>query len=383
MGKIALFGDYMDDIYIHGTVERLNPESPVPLIRHQKTIHKPGGAGNVEANLLALGLDVTFYKSIQASSRKTRVVADNVMICRYDEDFISVPADMNVDLSGYDYVLISDYNKGAIKDCSNLIKTFKGKVFVDPKQNFANYKGAYCIKPNRNEFETHYGPATEDNIRQFAKDNNHELVILTLGKDGLMFYHNDEVMILPSLAQDVMDVVGAGDCFLSAMLYGFVNGYSVVDSIILGNRGAAECVKHLGTYILKVSDIIKTIVFTNGCFDILHAGHIDLLEKSKSLGEYLIVGLNSDSSVKRLKGDSRPINKQEDRKRALESIKFVDEVVIFEEDTPYEVIKKLKPDIITKGGDYTFDQVVGNDLAIVKIIPLLENHSTTNIIKKL
>jgi D-beta-D-heptose 7-phosphate kinase/D-beta-D-heptose 1-phosphate adenosyltransferase len=383
MGKIALFGDYMDDIYIHGTVNRLNPEGPVPLVNQNTVIHKPGGAGNVEANLLSLGLDVKFFKANTASSRKTRIVADNVTICRVDEDFISDPVDMDIDLSDYDYVLISDYNKGAITDCSNLIKNFHGKVFVDPKQNFINYKGAYCIKPNRNEFETHYGPATAENITRFAKENNHELVILTLGKDGLMFYYNNEVKILPSLAQDVADVIGAGDCFLSAMLYGFVNGYSVEDSIILGNRGAAECVKHMGTYILKVSDIIKTIVFTNGCFDILHAGHIDLLEKSKKLGEYLIVGLNSDSSVKRLKGQSRPINKQEDRKKALESIKFVDEVVIFEEDTPIELIKKVKPDIITKGGDYTFDSVVGNDLAIIKIIPLLEDHSTTNIIKKL
>ena len=125
------------------------------------------------------------------------------------------------------------------------------------------------------------------------------------------------------------------------------------------------------------------IVFTNGCFDILHRGHIEYLKQSKKLGTYLIVGINSDNSVRRLKGENRPVNNQWDRKSILEELRCVDEVIIFEEDTPYELIKKVRPDIITKGGDYKVEDVVGHDLAQIVIIPYLEGYSTSNILKKL
>lgn len=125
------------------------------------------------------------------------------------------------------------------------------------------------------------------------------------------------------------------------------------------------------------------VVFTNGCFDILHKGHIDYLKESKKLGTFLIVGINSDNSVKRLKGENRPVNNQWDRKAILEELRCVDEVIIFEEDTPYELIKKIAPDIITKGGDYTIEEVVGHDLAKTIIIPFTKGYSTSIIIGKL
>lgn len=123
-----------------------------------------------------------------------------------------------------------------------------------------------------------------------------------------------------------------------------------------------------------------TIVFTNGCFDILHKGHVEYLKKSRELGDYLIVAINSDKSVQRLKGKDRPVNKQEDRALVLRAIRYVDEVIVFDEDTPYELIKQIKPDIITKGGDYTKENVVGNDLADVVIIPYIDGYSTTGLI---
>ena len=123
-----------------------------------------------------------------------------------------------------------------------------------------------------------------------------------------------------------------------------------------------------------------TIVFTNGCFDILHRGHVEYLKASKELGDYLIVGINSDSSVKRLKGLDRPVNKQEDRVAVLQAIKYVDEVIVFDEDTPYRLIKEVKPDIITKGGDYTQDNVVGNDIAEVVILLYIQGYSTTGLV---
>ena len=146
---------------------------------------------------------------------------------------------------------------------------------------------------------------------------------------------------------------------------------------------STESVKHQGTYILSKDDIEQTKVFTNGCFDIVHRGHIEMLKASKKLGDWLVVGVNTDRSVKRLKGDNRTINNESIRKIMLESLDFVDEVILFDEDTPERLIKRVKPDIITKGGDYTVDTVVGHELAEVVIIPTVENFSTTNTIQRI
>ena len=166
-------------------------------------------------------------------------------------------------------------------------------------------------------------------------------------------------------------------------MYGLTKGYSHRKCLDIAVRGATASVQHQGTYILEPKDVEHTVVFTNGCFDILHRGHIEYLEQSKKLGNKLIVGLNSDASVKRLKGDSRPINNEQDRRMALEALRCVDQVHIFDEATPYDLIKTVGPDIITKGGDYKPEDVVGNDLADVVILPYVENYSTTNIVSKL
>ena len=152
------------------------------------------------------------------------------------------------------------------------------------------------------------------------------------------------------------------------MFYGRIclwtyKGYTHKKCLEIAVKGSTESVKHAGTYILKQEDVEDTVVFTNGVFDILHVGHLKLLNHAKTLGNRLIVGINSDSSVKRLKGDLRPINDQDTRKESLLELGFVDDVIVFEEDTPLEAITKLEPDIIVKGGDYTFDTVVGNHLA--------------------
>ena len=148
-------------------------------------------------------------------------------------------------------------------------------------------------------------------------------------------------------------------------------------------KGATEAVKHVGTHIITINDINDTIVWTNGVFDILHIGHLKLLRHAHSLGDTLIVGINSDASVKRLKGDLRPINDQETRKQLLLELGFIDEVIIFDEDTPLDIIEDIEPDVIVKGGDYTTETTVGNHLAEVVIFPTVEGHSTSSIIKKI
>jgi D-beta-D-heptose 7-phosphate kinase/D-beta-D-heptose 1-phosphate adenosyltransferase len=237
---------------------------------------------------------------------------------------------------------------------------------------------------NESEFQKysmieHYGAA-----RKFY--NIGTLVITRASKGPIIITEND-VYQLEGINKEVADVTGAGDVFIAAMTYYLAKGEHIQEACDKANKLASLSVGHFGTYTLTEDDIRtieKKVVFTNGCFDIIHRGHIDYLQKSKKLGSKLIVGLNSDESVARLKGTVRPHNKQEDRKKVLEALNCVDEVIIFNGDTPYELIKDLKPDIITKGGDYkTIEEVVGNDLAEVIIIPFTEGYSTTKTLENL
>lgn len=392
MNKIALIGDLIHDIFIYGTCDKLSPEGPLPLIKQHHIVEKDGGAGNVYHNLKSLELEVDFFHAPNDQiSKKTRIIVDNSILCRYDDDRISNTHAfqenlLSEDFSNYDYVILSDYNKGALHKITSILQKLSKvncKVIVDPKQDLRNYRGVWCIKPNKKEFEDFYGELTKESLLKFKKENEHELVIVTLGKDGVMYCYEDGIFELDAISDDVADVTGAGDCFIAALVYALTKNYDIHKAIKIANLGAGISVRHLGTYTLTKSDLIKTVVFTNGCFDILHRGHFELLRKSKELGDYLIVGLNSDASVKRLKGNDRPINNQQDRKQALESIKHIDEVIIFDENTPYELIKKVKPDIITKGGDYKVENVVGSDLTRVVILPFVEGYSTSSIYETL
>jgi D-beta-D-heptose 7-phosphate kinase/D-beta-D-heptose 1-phosphate adenosyltransferase len=170
---------------------------------------------------------------------------------------------------------------------------------------------------------------------------------------------------------------------LAAFVYGLTKQYNHKKCLELAVKGSREAVKHVGTYILSKDDLENTKVFTNGCFDIMHRGHVEMLKSSKKLGDWLVVGVNTDASVKRLKGKTRPINNESDRKVMLESLDFVDEVILFDEDTPLALINRIQPDIITKGGDYVVETVVGNELAQVVIIPTLDDYSTTNTIQRI
>lgn len=390
---MIVIGDYIIDEYLIGTCRRLSPEAPVPVVENIIKKQFPGGAANVVANLKVLGENPFFIYNKDQITIKTRVVADNHIICRLDEEqytLYSVPLDF--DLSQHSYAVLSDYNKGVLSYAKDIVKRLSDsgiKVLVDPKKSFSQYEGAWLIKANRLEFEkeTNQNFSIYDALSsctELCDKYSFSYIVITLGGEGCYVYDHKEKehLHIPSDKRNVLDVTGAGDVFLAALAH-FVQKCSVFKAAEYANKLASISVSHLGTYTLKESDIATVkprIVFTNGCFDILHRGHVDLLKKSKKLGEKLIVGLNSDKSVKKLKGNTRPINNQEDRKALLESIDCVDDVIIFDEDTPYELIKKIKPDIITKGGDYEVSTVVGNDLAKVVIIPIIEGYSSTEII---
>jgi D-beta-D-heptose 7-phosphate kinase/D-beta-D-heptose 1-phosphate adenosyltransferase len=374
--KVLVFGDVIIDKYIYGTSSRISPEAPVPIVNIERISTSLGGAGLVHENLKSLGVDVTLLQTEQPRSIKTRIISDGHYITRLDED---ENADSNAvlsnvlrsDFSQYDYVILSDYDKGVLDNAKQIIAHINSqgpKVIVDPKRYAHDYEGAWLVKPNHNEYTKFEFDEWKGNI-----------ITTDAGYSVYATIDNIEYNI-PVEPVEVSDVTGAGDCFMAGFVYGLTKGYTHKKCLEIAVKGSTESVKHSGTYILKQEDVEDTVVFTNGVFDILHVGHLKLLNYAKTLGNRLIVGINSDSSVKRLKGDLRPINDQATRKESLLELGFVDDVIVFEEDTPLETITKLEPDIIVKGGDYTFDTVVGNHLAKIVIFPIIEGHSTTRII---
>ena len=375
--KVLVFGDIIIDKYIYGTSERLSPEAPVPVVKHLREVESLGGAGLVYENLKSLGIDVTLLQTEQPSSIKTRVICDGHYVTRIDDDnhADSKAVLRNVlrsNFSQWDYVILSDYNKGVLDESLAIIEhinKFNCKIIVDPKEYASQYKGAWLVKPNYSEFT------------KFGFNDWKGNIITTNAGNNVVASIEDEVYNVPVEDVEVSDVTGAGDCFLAAFVYGLTKQYNYKRCIELAVKGSREAVKHVGTHTLTISDIEERIVFTNGVFDILHTGHFELLAEAKSLGDKLVVGINSDASVKRLKGKDRPINNAVKRVRQLEILPWVDRVVLFSDDTPYELIKKLKPHVIVKGGDYTVEQVVGHDLADVHLVPTVEGYSTTQIIE--
>jgi D-beta-D-heptose 7-phosphate kinase/D-beta-D-heptose 1-phosphate adenosyltransferase len=375
--KVLVLGDVIIDKYIYGTSERLSPEAPVPVVKYQREVETLGGAGLVYENLKSLGVDVTLFETEQPSSIKTRVICDGHYVTRIDDDkhadSTAVLETIELhDFTEYKYVILSDYNKGVLDESLEIIKhlnTFGCKVIVDPKEHATQYIDAWLVKPNNSEF-TKFG----------FNDWQGNIITTNAGDNVVAIIDNTEYNILVE-AVEVSDVTGAGDCFLAAFVYGLTKQYNHKHCLELAVKGSREAVKHVGTHTLTVGDLEDRIVFTNGVFDLLHKGHLELLKKSYELGSKLVVGINSDASVKRLKGESRPINNEQTRLDQLYCLPWVDDVVVFDEDTPYELIKDIKPDLIVKGGDYTVETVVGHDLAPVHLVPTIEGYSTTNIIE--
>ncbi len=365
---------------------------------------------------------------------KTRILARHQQISRFDlesktnisqeiEDQILEQLEKNI--YKYSSILISDYAKGVVtirlsQKIIELAKKYNISVFVDPKgKNYEKYRGAYLIKPNRKEALESF----DNNISEIDKlgfllleKYNFDKVIITLSEDGMkLFEKNGNLATIPTKGREVFDVTGAGDTVLSALAVSHNSQLNLLSAINFANSASAIVVSKVGTATASLDEIIeleerennnivnkalypdevlkaiekaknrgKKIIFTNGCFDILHSGHVTYLNKAKELGDILVLGLNSDNSVKRLKGESRPINNELDRAIVLSGLKAVDYIFIFEEDTPYELIKLIKPNILVKGGDYKNREVVGSDLVErVELIDFVEGKSTTAIIKKI
>ena len=375
--KVLVFGDIIIDKYIYGTSTRISPEAPVPVVTYTDEKTTMGGAALVFENLTSLGVNAELYDALEDHSVKTRIICDGHYITRIDED---KNANSNAvlervkqsDFSAYDIVVLSDYDKGTLDNAKQIIKhinKFNCKVIVDPKRYAHDYENAWLVKPNHSEYT------------KFEFDEWQGNIITTDAGHSVRATIDNVEYDIPVESVEVSDVTGAGDCFLASFVYALTKGYTHKKCLELAVRGSTESVKHAGTYILKQEDVEDTVVFTNGVFDILHTGHLELLRQAKELGNKLVVGINSDASVKRLKGNDRPINNTDQRVKQISMLPWVDEVHVFDQDTPYELIKYIQPNKIVKGGDYTVETVVGHDLAEVHLIPTVEGYSTTNIIE--
>lgn len=375
------------------------------------------------------------------TTTKTRFLADNnQQVLRLDvEDTEDLP-DKNAEsmyyeiaesIQKFDILVISDYMKGLLTyDFTHrIIEKAKcvGKcILVDVKDSdYRKYKGASLIKPNLNELslltQMEVGN-DEDRIcagQSLRLKCEADYVLITCGADGMLLISQDEPIKLPAVKRDVYDVTGAGDTALAYLTAEIVKGMSVEEAMIIANYASAVQVGKVGTSPVYWNEVValeksfdnkgentsklldksrvgifraehkaEKIVFTNGCFDILHSGHTEYLREAASLGDILVVGLNSDASIKRIKGDKRPINGELERAEILSALSSVDYVVIFEEDTPNELIRKIMPDVLVKGEDYKGKEVVGSDFVKsyggeVKLLHFKEGQSTTSLIDKI
>ena len=413
---VKVYGDIMQDSWIIGKASRISPEAPVPILKEIERKNSIGGAANLALNLSnivdnvslfgAVGMDDEGFDvlkilettnnidcSIQSDSEitttKTRLVGQHGQhIMRWDREKKykgKAQARFLESANEEDIVCLSDYNKGTIG--AHLVEKLnnkKCKVLVDPKQGPEVYKGAFLVKPNMKEYRAWFGKFKKEVALVKLKEYGWKYLVVTDGANGIHVL-SDELYYqhYKEPAREVADVTGAGDTVLAVIAYGIERGMDVFAACKLACYAGARSVEHRGVYAIQTEDLKRQVVWTNGVFDILHEGHFRLLRHARSKGIKLIVGINSDASTKRLKGEDRPINNQLQRKMNLELLPWIDEVVIFDEDTPINCIERFQPDLIIKGGDYTIETVVGHELAEVEIFPTVKDQSTTRIIEKM
>lgn len=467
--RVAVIGDLILDRYVVGDVSRISPEAPIPVLAVRREELRLGGAGNVAANLAAMGAEVRMVAVVgddglgravrelleeqhidagavlvdpdRPTIEKTRLLSGVQQMLRVDREDTSSISGGVADrvrgavervLSEVDAVVLSDYGKGLLG--ANLMEAvIRGArersvpCLVDPKgADWARYRGATLVTPNRKEAEEALGRRLPDldavvhGARELIVANDLAHVVITLSADGI--YHQSAAGAegrVPAQARQVYDVTGAGDTVVSHLALHLAAGLDLATSVSLANQAAGIVVERLGTHavtrdelrgrledldpsgqgkVLRSSQELERvleswrreghqIVFTNGCFDVLHRGHVEYLRHARRQGDVLLVGVNSDASVTRLKGPTRPVNTLEDRLEVLAGLEVVDGVIGFEEDTPLELIRRVTPGVLVKGEDWRDKGVVGSDWVEehggrVVLAPLLPGRSTTSILER-
>ncbi|PAF41517.1 D-glycero-beta-D-manno-heptose-7-phosphate kinase [Helicobacter sp. 11S02596-1] len=388
-------------------------------------------------NLDTIGIDISNIMIVphRPTTKKTRVVVSNQQVLRVDrEEKSEIPENISLEIfesieskiSDFDCLILSDYDKGVLNTAltGRLIKLARSEnklVLCDPKGNdYQKYAGATLLTPNKNEAQSATKITIADDksltiaLKQLKDKCKLSISLITMSEDGIaLLDKHDKLIKIPTIAKEVYDVTGAGDTVIAALGLALTGGLDIYKACEFANVAAAVVVGKVGSATVSYAEIVqymhsrnqsdcndkiisktsllttlqslknKKIIFTNGCFDILHKGHIFYLQQAKNLGDILIVGLNSDASVKRLKGEARPINSQEDRAFVLAGLESVDFVVIFDEDTPEELIASISPDVLVKGKDYEGKEIAGTKYAKeLKLIDFVAGKSTTKILQK-
>jgi len=372
----------------------------------------------------------------RVSSKKSRIISSKQQVIRFDQESTEAISEKSQELIittfkkivlDYEIILLSDYGKGVLtedltKSLIDIANRNNKKVLVDPKgSDYSKYKGAYLLTPNKKEASKAININIKDDasltnaLIQLKLDCNLEVSLITLSEDGIAIYDN-ALNIQPTIAKEVFDVTGAGDTVLASLGYALAYDSDINSAVKFANLAAGVVVGKIGSATTTLNEMTeyesrfmnssaiqniksfneieilskelrikgKKIVFTNGCFDLLHTGHIKYLEAARNFGDVLILGLNSDISVSSIKGISRPINTEMDRAYILSALQVVDFVVIFEDTTPYKLIKTIRPHILVKGGDYIGEKVVGEDIVDeLKIVEFIRGKSTSKTIEKI
>jgi len=465
--RVLVVGDVMLDKYVWGSVERISPEAPVPVVQGSRVTHSPGGAANVAMNLVGLGAKATLVgfvgededaTSLLVALReagvsaslvdvpdfptisKLRILSNNQQLLRLDfekkgkrpEKFYNLLIREARDaISSCSAVIMSDYAKGALSDqvCAAIIndaRTLGIPVLVDPKSpTFEKYRNATTVCPNLHELALTTSDPSADTEKlldfgeRYVEQFGFDYLTVTLGDKGIAVIRKGLRTHAPAMARQVFDVSGAGDTVIATLALCLGSGLPIETAIELANVAAGIVVSKVGTVPIGRNELLGAlskdiplhadekivsrerllarlatwraagdrIVFTNGCYDLLHVGHISLLERARQQGDRLIIALNSDDSVRRLKGPTRPMVGEEERARVLAALSAIDAVVIFPQDTPLELIRAVRPDVLVKGGDYSEETVVGApDVRSwggrVCLIPIVEGFSTSKLIAR-
>lgn len=467
---VLCIGDAMLDRFVYGSVDRISPEAPIPVLCAEREDAMLGGAGNVVRNLVALGARPAFVAVVgddeagrevgrllgehdsidpclvvepgRQTTIKTRFFASSQQLLRADRETraplsalsreqVQARAESLIAQSGV--VVLSDYGKGVLAppvvgELINRARNMGKKIIVDPKgTDYTRYRGATLLTPNRKELHEATGMAVDSDAgvvkaaRKLIDTCGVEAVLVTRSQDGMsLVTAKGDVHHLPAEAREVFDVSGAGDTVIATLAAAIGSGAPLLEAARIANVAAGIVVGKVGTAVAYAAEVVTglhhdeiqsaetkvlsvdaaldvverwrrkgcKVGFTNGCFDLLHPGHVSLLSQAKAACDRLVVGLNSDASVQRLKGPTRPVQSEAARATVLASLASVDMVVIFGEDTPLELIRALKPEILVKGADYTVDTVVGAPDVMgwggrVVLANLVSGQSTTNTIKRL
>jgi D-beta-D-heptose 7-phosphate kinase / D-beta-D-heptose 1-phosphate adenosyltransferase len=469
---VLCVGDLMLDEFVYGEVSRISPEAPAPVIAARRSETNIGGAGNVARNIASLGGSCIFVALVGAddtgerlktalgqergiepvlvrdparpTTRKVRFVSEHFSTHMLRADWEkAAPAANEIEqglidsilreLPRANIVLLSDYAKGVltarvIRNTIDAARKLGKPVIVDPKSaNFAIYRGATLLTPNRKEFSeaTRSRVDSETSIADAAQDvmtlADCEAILVTQSEDGMTLVpRNGEAVHVPAHPVKVRDVSGAGDTVAAALALVMATGADWETCLRMANAAAAVAVSKKGTASVTAAELRRKILphaflaaeekivlddgeldarlaewrkqglrvgFTNGCFDILHPGHVRLLTAARGACDRLIVGLNTDASVKRLKGEGRPVQHERARAEVLAALEAVDLVVFFAEDTPIRLITYIKPSVLVKGGDYTRETVVGHDIVEahggqVMLVETLQGFSTTTLVNR-